>query len=106
MIITPAGKRVESTSWQQRKGDMTYRLVDPLTEKETDSRRVIAGREDPLYIEGLLHRRVSDGFQCAGRMASNVLEGSGGLSETDAPERWNLRPATKAKTLRRSWRQV
>ena len=67
MIITPAGKRVESTSWQQRKGDMTYRLVDPQTEKETDNGRVIAGRENPLHIECFLHRHVSDGFQCSGR---------------------------------------
>ena len=62
MIINPTGKRVQSTSYQQRKGDMTYRLVDPQTKKEIDDGRVIAAKERPLCIE-ICQRHVSDGFQ-------------------------------------------
>ena len=38
IIINLAGKRVESTSCQQRKGDIIYLLVDPKEKKEGDSR--------------------------------------------------------------------
>ena len=65
MIITPAGKRVESTSWQQRKGDMTYRLVDPQTKKEIDDRRVIAVRENPLLVESSIVR-LQMASKCSG----------------------------------------
>ena len=51
MIINPAGKRVESTSCQQRKGEIIYLLVDPQEKKDIDDRRVIAVKKNPLCIE-------------------------------------------------------
>jgi len=46
----------------ERKGEIIYRLVDPVTKGETDDERVIAVKESPLRME-FFHRHVSDGYR-------------------------------------------
>merc|ERR1739846_217982 len=57
------GKRVEEHIYaSERKGEIIYRLVDPVTKRETDDERVIAVKENPLRME-FFHRHASDGFR-------------------------------------------
>merc|ERR1711963_461920 len=63
MTINPTGKRVEEHIYaSERKGEIIYRLVDPITKGETDDERVIAVKENPLRME-FFHRHVSDGYR-------------------------------------------
>merc|ERR1712117_876222 len=63
MTINPTGKRVEEHIYaSERKGEIIYRLVDPVTKRETDDERVIAVKESPLRME-FFHRHVSDGYR-------------------------------------------
>merc|ERR550532_2923559 len=63
MTINPTGKRVEEHIYaSERKGEIIYRLVDPVTKRETDDERVIAVKEEPLRME-FFHRHVSDGYR-------------------------------------------
>merc|ERR1712117_321236 len=63
MTINPTGKRVDEHIYaSERKGEIIYRLVDPVTKRETDDERVIAVKESPLRME-FFHRHVSDGFR-------------------------------------------
>merc|ERR1712241_1577003 len=63
MTINATGKRVEEHIYaSERKGEIIYRLVDPVTRAETDDERVIAVKENPLRME-FFHRHVSDGYR-------------------------------------------
>merc|ERR1711963_1010290 len=63
MTINPTGKRVEEHIYaSERKGEIIYRLVDPVTKRETEDERVIAVKESPLRME-FFHRHVSDGYR-------------------------------------------
>merc|ERR1719330_691671 len=63
MTINPTGKRVEEHIYaSERKGEIIYRLVDPVTKGETEDERVIAVKESPLRME-FFHRHVSDGYR-------------------------------------------
>ena len=87
VIINHAGNRVGSTSCQQRKGEIIYRLVDPQAKNETDDRRLIAVGKT-YYALSFPSTRL--------RWLPNALEGSSGLGEAVAPRNVGLRPATKA----------
>jgi len=63
MTINSSGAKVQEHIYaSERKGEIIYRVVDPVTKRETDDERVIAVKESPLRME-FFHRHVSDGYR-------------------------------------------
>merc|ERR1719464_634060 len=63
MTINSSGASVQEHIYaSERKGEIMYRIVDPVTKRETDDERVIAVKEGPLRME-FFHRHVSDGYR-------------------------------------------
>merc|ERR1719464_1000989 len=63
MTINPTGASVQEHIYaSERKGEIVYRIVDPVTKRETDDERVIAVKDGPLRME-FFHRHVCDGYR-------------------------------------------